>query len=94
LTEAVGTLAGNDFAEPVELPSDPTALSFRVAAVLELEASAKQALLASRSTTTRLRHLARLLEPLTAEAEQRAVVRERAKRNGRGRAHSNIDPTT
>jgi Lon protease-like protein len=94
LTEAVGTLAGNDFAEPVELPTDPTALSFRVAAVLELEASAKQALLASRSTTARLRHLARLLGPLTAEAEQRAVVRERAKRNGRGGAHSNTDPTT
>ena len=93
LTEALGTLAGNDFAEPVELPADPAALSFRVAAALELHATAKQALLATRSTTARLRELARLLEPLTAEAEQRAVVRERGKRNGRGGAHSHIDPT-
>lgn len=94
LSEALGTLAGNDFAEPIELPADPAALSFHVAAALELEASAKQSLLASRSTTARLRQLARLLEPLTVEAEQRAVVRERGRRNGRGGAHSHIDRTS
>jgi hypothetical protein len=65
-----------------------------VAAALELETSAKQALLATRSTTARLRHLARLLEPLTGEAEQRAAVRERSKRNGRGGAHPHIEPAT
>jgi len=94
LAEALGTLAGHDFDEPIELPADPAALSFRVAAALELEASAKQALLVSRSTTARLRQLARLLEPLTVEAESRAVVHQRGKRNGRGGAHSHIDRTS
>jgi Lon protease-like protein len=94
LTEALRTLAGNDFDEPVELPADPTALSFHVAAALELDASAKQELLGGRSTPARLRHLAGLLEPLTLEAEQRAVVRERGKRNGRGGAHSHAEPRT
>ena len=93
LSDALGTRAGNDFEDPLELPADPAELSFRVAAALELEASAKQALLAGRSTTARLRQLALLLEPLTVEAEQRAVVRERGKRNGRGGAHSHIDRT-
>jgi ATP-dependent Lon protease len=94
LSEALGTLAGNDFEEPIELPDDPAALSFHVAAALELDASAKQALLAGRSTSARLRQLARLLGPLTAEAQQRAVVRERGRRNGRGGAHSHIDRTS
>jgi Lon protease-like protein len=94
LAEALGTLAGNELAEPVELPDDPTALSFHVAAALELEGSAKQALLVTRSSTARLRQLARLLEPLSAEAEQRALVRARGKRNGRGGAHPHIEPAT
>ena len=94
LTEALGTLAGNDFEEPIDHPADAAALSFHVAAALELAASAKQALLTTRSTTARLRQLARLLEPLTVEAEQRAAVRERGKRNGRGGAHPHIGPAT
>ena len=94
LTEALGTLAGNDFEEPIDHPADAAALSFHVAAALELAASAKQALLTTRSTTARLRQLARLLEPLTVEAEQRAAVRERGKRNGRGGAHPHIEPAT
>ena len=94
LARALSTLTGREFDEPIELPADPTALSFRVAASLELEATAKRALQAGRSTTARLRQLAALLGPLAVEAERRAVVRERAKRNGRGGAHPQIERTT
>jgi Lon protease-like protein len=77
--------------EAPELPVDPEALSFRVAASLELEASSKLALLAIRSTTVRLRRLAALLQPLAADAERRAAVRHRARSNGKGGAHPQIE---
>ena len=91
LTAALNTLTSRDFEEPAALPADPTALSFRVAGALELEPEAKRALQAGRSTTARLRQLAALLKPLAEDATRRAVVRERAKRNGRGGAHSEIE---
>jgi Lon protease-like protein len=74
-----------------ELPVDPEALSFRVAATLELEAAAKVALLSIRSTTVRLRRLAAILQPVAADAERRAAVRLRAKSNGKGGAHPKIE---
>jgi Lon protease-like protein len=74
-----------------ELPVDPEALSFRVAASLELEAPGKLALLAIRSTTVRLRRLAALLQPLAADAERRAEIRHRARSNGKGGAHPQIE---
>ena len=77
--------------EPPELPVDAEALSFRVAASLELEAPSKLALLAIRSTTVRLRRLAALLQPLAADAERRATVRHRARSNGKGGAHPQIE---
>jgi Lon protease-like protein len=77
--------------DPPELPVDPEALSFRVAAALELEPPGKVALLGIRSTTVRLRRLAALLQPLAADAERRAEVRHRAKRNGKGGAHPHIE---
>jgi Lon protease-like protein len=77
--------------DPPELPIDPEALSFRVAASLELDASAKIALLSIRSTSVRLRRLAALLQPLAADAERRAVVRHRARGNGKGGAHPQIE---
>ena len=77
--------------EAPELPVEPEALSFRVAASLELEASSKVALLAIRSTTVRLRRLAALLQPLAADAERRAAVRHRARGNGKGGAHPQIE---
>jgi Lon protease-like protein len=94
LARALSTLTGREFDEPIELPADPAALSFRVAAALELEPTAKRALQAGRSTTARLRQLAALLEPLAVEAERRAAVRERGKRNGRGGPHPQIERTT
>jgi Lon protease-like protein len=77
--------------EPPELPVDPEALSFRVAATLELEAPSKVALLAIRSTTVRLRRLAALLQPLAADAERRAAIRHHARSNGKGGAHPQIE---
>ncbi len=74
-----------------ELPVDPEALSFRVAATLELEPPGKLALLAIRSTTVRLRRLAALLQPLAADAERRAAIRHRARSNGKGGAHPQIE---
>ncbi len=77
--------------DPPELPVDPEALSFRVAATLELEAPGKLALLAIRSTTVRLRRLAALLQPLAADAERHAAVRHHARSNGKGGAHPQIE---
>lgn len=77
--------------EPPELPVDPEALSFRIAASLELEATNKLALLAIRSTTVRLRRLSALLQPLAADAERRAAVRHHARSNGKGGAHPQIE---
>ena len=77
--------------DPPELPIDPEALSFRVAATLELEAPGKLALLAIRSTTVRLRRLAAVLQPLAADAERRAAVRHHARSNGKGGTHPQIE---
>ena len=80
--------------EEIELSSDPQLLSFQVAASLELDAPAKQALQAIRSTTARLRQLATVLGPVAADAERRAVVRRRARGNGRGGRHPEIERAT
>ena len=48
-------------------------------------------LLGIRSTTVRLRRLAALLQPLAGDAERRAEVRHRAKGNGKGGAHPQIE---
>jgi len=77
--------------ESPELPVDPEALSFRVAASLELEPPGKLALLAIRSTSVRLRRLAAVLQPLAADAERRAAIRHRARSNGKGGAHPQIE---
>ncbi len=81
-------------AQAIELAQDPQLLSFQVAASLELDADAKGALQTIRSTTLRLRQLAAVLGPLAADAERRAVVRQRAKSNGRGGRHPEIEPAT
>ena len=56
-----------------------------------MDGEVKQALLALTSTITRLRRLASLLVPLSADAEGRAAVRERARGNGRGGKHPQIE---
>lgn len=93
LAHALGVLTEADDAV-IELPSDPQLLSFRVAASLELDARAKQVLQSVRSTSVRLRQLASLLGPVADDAERRAAVRERARGNGRGGRHPEIEWTT
>jgi ATP-dependent Lon protease len=93
LAHAVGVLSERED-EAVELAPDPQLLSFQVAAALELDAEAKRALQAIRSTTLRLRRLAAVLGPLAADAERRAAVRQRAKGNGRGGRHPQIEQAT
>ena len=91
LARALAVLTDRDDQE-TELSTEPLLLSFQVAAALELEPDAKQALLTLRNTADRLRRLAALLVPLSADAERRAVVRQRARGNGRGGAHPQIEP--
>ncbi len=92
LARALGVLTDRE-SESMELAEDPTVLSFQVAAALELEPEVKRALQAVRSTTARLRQLAVLLGPLASDAERRAVVRRRAKGNGQGGRHPQIERT-
>ena len=66
-----------------ELPEDdPERLSFLVAAVMEMDAEAKQRLLEMRSTTERLRRLYTLLAQAVAPYEGRARTHELARGNG------------
>ena len=66
-----------------ELPQDdPERLSFLVAAVVEMDAEAKQRLLETRSTTERLRRLYTLLTQAVSAYESRARTHELARGNG------------
>ena len=66
-----------------ELPQDdPERLSFLVAAVVEMDAEAKQRLLETRSTSERLRRLYALLAQAVSSYEARAQTHELARGNG------------
>lgn len=93
LARALSVLTGRE-EEETTLSADPVLLSFHVAAELELEPEAKRQLQRLRSTTQRLGQLAALLGPLAVDAERRAVVRHRAKGNGRGGANPQIELAT
>jgi ATP-dependent Lon protease len=67
-----------------ELPEAPLALSFHVAAALEVETRIRQRLLVERSTARRVEALLLVLPMLIAGAEQALVVHRRAHTNGRG----------
>lgn len=69
---------------PVQLEGPPQAMSFQIAAALELEGEAKQELLELRSTNDRLRRLLRLLRTLNEELGKRVSVHTRARGNGKG----------
>ena len=80
---AARTLA--DDRDPLpRLPDDPAALSFAIAALIDLDLVGRQRLLASRSPLGRLRELDELLSPAVDTLESRAVVHARAKTNGHG----------
>jgi len=93
LARALGVLTARE-EEEISLPSDPQQLSFRVAALLDLDLAAKRALQTVRSTSARLRQLAVVLGPVAADAEDRAVVRERARGNGQGGRRPEIERAT
>ena len=62
--------------------------------MLDLDLAAKRALQTVRSTSARLRQLAVVLGPVAADAEDRAVVRERARGNGQGGRRPEIERAT
>lgn len=80
---AARTLADDADSLPV-LPDDPSLLAFAIAALIDMEAPARQRLLASRSAADRLRQVENLLSPAVDSLELRATVHVRAKTNGHG----------
>lgn len=83
VARAVRTIA--DDADPIpELPPDPAALSFAIAATVDLELPRRQQLLASRSPVQRLRDIHAMLARAVPGAESRAAVHVGARRNGHG----------
>lgn len=80
---AARTLADDPDALPL-LPDDPTLLAFAIAALIDMDAAARQRLLASRSPSARLRDIELLLSPAVDSLELRASVHVRAKSNGHG----------
>jgi Lon protease-like protein len=70
-------------ATPPPLSADPLALSFQVAAALDLDPGIKQRLLSLRATGRRLRFLRSALRRLRVDVERRARAQERARRNGK-----------
>jgi len=74
----------DDSAPLPDLPDDPALVSFAIAQYIDLELAVKQQLLASRSPSERLSHLADLLESIVENVESRAEVHMRARGNGHG----------
>ena len=75
---------GAERAEEPELPEEPEALSFIIAASLDLKPEEKQALLEMTVTADRLSHLTSLLERLVTAYERRAAAQGLARHNGHG----------
>ncbi|GLC28453.1 LON peptidase substrate-binding domain-containing protein [Roseisolibacter agri] len=74
-----------DDGDPIpDLPSDPAALSFAIAAAVELELGTRQRLLSSRSAVARLREVHEMLTRALPGVEMRAQVHVGARRNGHG----------
>jgi len=66
------------------------ALSFQVAAAVDLEVEVKRRLLEMRTASERVALLLELLPPLAAEAAGRARIHSRARSNGKGGPHPDI----
>lgn len=86
VARAARTLAG-DVAPLPPLPDGPAALSFAVAAAIDLPLPLRQRLLASRSAAERLAELDALLTAAEPGIARRAETREGAKQNGHGPHH-------
>jgi Lon protease-like protein len=88
-TAALSALSDAASAAP-DMSDDPKALSFQVAATLEIDGHAKQELLIVRSIRQRLESLERLLRAATEELGPRAEIHVRARRNGKGGGNAAI----
>jgi Lon protease-like protein len=80
---AARTLADDADALPT-LPEDPALLAFAIAGVIDMDVTAQQLLLTSRSPGGRLHDIERRLSPAVEALEHCAVVHVRAKSNGHG----------
>jgi Lon protease-like protein len=80
---AARTLADDADALPT-LPEDPALLAFAIASVIDMDVSAQQRLLVSRSPGQRLHDIESLLARAVESLEHRAGVHVRAKSNGHG----------
>jgi Lon protease-like protein len=80
---AARTLADDHDPLPT-LPDDPNALSFGIAALIDMEPSRRQELLVSQLASERLETLNAMLSGAVDSLEARARVHGRAKGNGRG----------
>ena len=76
--------------EPREWSPEPIPFSFQVAALLEAPLEIRVRLLATRSTSGRIRGLIEVLPPLLREAGARVEVHLRASSNGVGGPHHEI----
>jgi ATP-dependent Lon protease len=91
IARAMRTINDDRAALP-ELPdSDPERLSFLVAAVMEMDAPAKQEFLELRSTAERLRRLYTLLSQAVGSYEARARTHELARGNGHAGKKIDLD---
>jgi Lon protease-like protein len=80
---AARTLADDNDPLP-SLPDDADALSFGIAALIDMELPKRQALLVSRLASERLETLEHMLSDAVESLEARAKIHGRAKSNGRG----------
>ncbi len=71
-----------------ELPDEPSALSFAMAGLVELDLETRQRILASRSVVGRLQEIGALLDSAIEPLERRADVHRRAKSNGHPAPHA------
>ena len=76
--------------ESAEWASEPVPLSFQIAALLEAPLEIRVRLLATRSTTARVKALIEIIPPLLREAATRVEVHLRAPSNGVGGPHHEI----
>lgn len=80
---AARALAGDTNPMPT-LSTDPTALSFAIPSMIDLDGEARQKLLVSRSAEERLREIEKVITDALSPMEARAKVHARAKSNGAG----------
>jgi Lon protease-like protein len=78
--------------EEPDLPEDPRALTFHVAAGIEVDAAVKQRLLTERSTSRRVEALLVVLPSITRALERALEVHRSARSNGRGHAQPSLPP--